>query len=66
MQIGILGHQSTHLGGPRQQDHGSMNVHIFNNLHARQKWNDKKAFNRMKKKTKLKWDELQTQAQQME
>jgi hypothetical protein len=22
--------------GPRQQDHGSMNVHILSNLHARQ------------------------------
>jgi hypothetical protein len=30
-------------GGPRQQDHGSMNARILNNPHARQKWNEKKA-----------------------
>ncbi len=29
--------------GPRQQDHGYMKVHILSNLHARQKWNEKKA-----------------------
>ncbi len=45
--------------GPRLQDHDSMNVHILSNLHARQKQDEKKAFDRMKKKTKLKWDELQ-------
>ncbi len=37
-------------GGPRQQDHGSMNVHILSNPHVRQKRNEKKAFDRMKKK----------------
>ncbi len=30
-------------GGPRQQDHGSMNVCILSNPNARQKWNEKKA-----------------------
>jgi hypothetical protein len=35
-----------------------MNVHILSNLDARQKWNEKKAFDGMKNKTKLKWDEL--------
>jgi hypothetical protein len=43
-----------------------MNVNILSNLHARQKWNEKKAFDQMKKKAKLKWDELQAQVQQME
>jgi hypothetical protein len=38
------------LGGPRQQDHGSMNVHILSNSHVRQKRNEKKAFDRMKKR----------------
>jgi hypothetical protein len=32
-------------GGPRQQDHGTMNVRILSNPHAREKWNEKKAFN---------------------
>jgi len=32
------------LGGPRQQDHDSMNVHTLSNPHARKKWNEKKAF----------------------
>jgi len=40
----------TFPGGPRQQDHGSMNVHILSNPHVRQKRNEKKAFDRMKKK----------------
>ncbi len=44
--------------GPRQQDHGSMNAHILSNSHVRQKQNEKKAFDRVKKKTKLKQDEL--------
>jgi len=35
-----------------------MNVHILNNPHVRQKLNEKKALNRMKKKTKLEWDEF--------
>jgi len=38
----------------------------LNNPHARQKRNEKKALDRVKKKTKLEWDELQAQAQQME
>jgi hypothetical protein len=49
MQIGRLGHPYTRSRGPRQQDHGSMNVRILSNLHARQKWNEKKAFDQMKK-----------------
>jgi hypothetical protein len=43
-----------------------MNVRILNNPHARLKWNEKKALNKVKKKVELKWDELQAQAQQME
>jgi len=37
----------------------------LNNLHARQRWNERKAFERIKTKAKSKWDELQTQVQQM-
>jgi hypothetical protein len=50
MQTRKLGHPFTHLGGPRQQDHGFMNVHILSNPHARQKWNEKKTFDYVKKK----------------
>jgi hypothetical protein len=44
MQLGRYGHPSTHPRRLRQQDHTSMNVCILNNMHARQKWNEKKAF----------------------
>jgi hypothetical protein len=43
-----------------------MNACILSILHARQKWNEKKALDQMKKKPKLKWDEFQAQAQQMD
>jgi hypothetical protein len=36
------------------------------NPHARQKQNEMKAFDRVKKKVELEWDELQAQVQQME
>jgi hypothetical protein len=65
MQTRKLGHPFTCHGGLRQQDHDSMNVRILNNSHARQKQNEKNALNRVKKKTKLEWDGLQAQAQQM-
>jgi hypothetical protein len=42
-----------------QQNHHAMNAQILNNPHTRQKHNEKKALNRMKKKVELKWDELQ-------
>jgi len=42
-----------------------MNARILNNLHAKQKQNEKKAFDQMKKKAQLERDELQAQAQQM-
>jgi hypothetical protein len=43
MQVGKLRHPSICPRGLRQQDKGSMNVHILSNPHARQKWNEKKA-----------------------
>jgi hypothetical protein len=66
MELGKFGRPSSRVGGPRQQNHHAMNARVLNNLHARQKWNEKKALDRVKKKTKLEWDELQAQAQQME
>jgi hypothetical protein len=66
LEVGKFGHPFTHPRGPRQQDHGSTNARILSNSHARQKRNEKKALDQMKKKMELKWDELQTQAQQME
>jgi hypothetical protein len=38
----------------------------FGTTASKAKWNEKKALDRMNKKTELKWDELQAQAQQME
>ncbi len=58
MQLGRFGRPSTCLGGLKQQDHTSMNVFISNNSHAKQKWNEKKVFDQIKKKTKFKWYEL--------
>ncbi len=66
MELGKSGHPSTHVGGPRQQNHHAMNARILSNPHARQKRNEKKALDRVKKKAELEWDELQAQAQQME
>jgi hypothetical protein len=57
---------SIHVGEPRQQNHRVMNAQILSNPHARQKRNEKKALDRVKKKAELEWDELQAQAQQME
>jgi hypothetical protein len=51
LEVGKFGCPSIHLGGPRQQDHGSINVRILNNPRAMLKWNEKKALNRVKKKT---------------
>jgi hypothetical protein len=65
MELGKSRHPSR-VGGPRQQNHHAMNAQILSNPHIRQKWNEKKALNRVKKKVELKWDELQAQAQQME
>ncbi len=66
MQAKRSRHTSIHHGGLRQQDHSSMNARILNNMHAKEKQNEKKALDQMKKKVELKWDELQTQLQQME
>jgi len=38
----------------------------LSNPHARQKRNENKALNKVKKKAELEWDELQAQVQQME
>jgi hypothetical protein len=43
-----------------------MNGRILHNLHGREKQNEKKFLDRMKKKVELEWDELQTQVQKME
>jgi hypothetical protein len=50
MELGKYGHPSTRVWGPRQQNHHAL---ILSNPHARQKRNEKKALNRMKKKAKL-------------
>jgi hypothetical protein len=66
MELGKFSRPSTRVGGPRQQNHHAMNVRILSNPHTRQKRNEKKALDRMKKKAELEWDELQAQVQQME
>jgi hypothetical protein len=66
MELGKSNRPSTRVGGPRQQNHHAMNVQILSNPHAKQKRNEKKAFDKVKKKAKLEWDELQALAQQME
>ncbi len=55
MEVGKSGCPSIRVGGPRQQNYHAMNAQILGNPHTRQKRNEKKAFNKMKKKTKLKW-----------
>jgi len=62
MELCKYGRPSTHVGGLRQQNHHAMNAQILSNPHTRQKRNEKKALNEVKKKAKLKWDELQAQA----
>jgi hypothetical protein len=59
MEVGKYGCPFTHVGGPRQQKHHVMNTQILRNPHVRQKRNEKKVFDRMKKKVKLEWDEFQ-------
>jgi len=66
MEVGKFGRPSTRVGGPRQQNHHAMNARILSNPHARQKWNESKTFDKVKKKAKLEWDELQAKTQQME
>jgi len=66
MELGKSGRPSTRVGGPKQQNHHAMNARILSNPHTRQKRNEKKALDRMKKKAKLEWDEFQAQVQQME
>jgi hypothetical protein len=66
MEVGKSGRPSTRVGGPRQQNHHAMNARILSNPHVRQKWNESKALDKVKKKAKLEWDELQAKTQQME
>ncbi len=42
MEVGKFGHPSTHVGGPRQQNHHVTNALILSNPHARRKRNEKK------------------------
>jgi hypothetical protein len=51
MEVDKYGRPSIHVGGPMHQNHHVMNVQILSNPHARQKRNEKKALNRVKKKT---------------
>ncbi len=62
MEVGKSGHPFIHVGGPRQQNHHAMNIRILSNPHAKQKRNEKKAPDRVKKKAGFEWDELQAQA----
>jgi hypothetical protein len=66
MELGKFGHPSARVGGPRQQNYHAMNARILSNPHAKQKRNEKKALDRVKKKAKLEWDKIQAQAQHME
>ncbi len=58
MEVGKYSCPFSHLGGRRQQNHCAMNNQILSNPHARQKQNEKKVFDKVKKKVKLEWDEL--------
>jgi hypothetical protein len=51
LEVGKFGSPFTRPRGPRQEDHGSMNVHILNNPHAKKKRNEKKTIDQVKKKT---------------
>jgi hypothetical protein len=51
--IGKYGRPSTRVGGPRQQNHHAMNAQILSNPHVRQKRNENKALDKVKKKAKL-------------
>jgi len=66
MEAHKIGCPFTCVGGPRQKNHHVMNRQILNNQHARQKWHEKKALDKVEKKVELKWDELQAEVQQME
>jgi hypothetical protein len=58
MEVSKYGRPSTHVEGPRQQNHHVMNVRILSKQHERKKMNEKKTLNRMKMKAKKEWDEL--------
>jgi hypothetical protein len=61
MEVGKYGRPFICVGGLRQQNHYVMNVRILSNSHEKQKQNEKKAFDRVKKKVKLEWDEFKAQ-----
>jgi hypothetical protein len=50
MELSKYGRPSIRVRGPRQQNHHAMNARILSNPHARQKRNEKKALDRVKKK----------------
>ncbi len=52
MEAGKYGHPFTRVGGPRQQNHHTMNAWILNNPQAWQTQNEKKVIERTKKKAK--------------
>ncbi len=58
MEVGKSNHPSNHVGGLKQQNHQAMNARTLSNPHAREKQNEKKALDQMKKKMELKWDEF--------
>ncbi len=66
MEVGKSRHPSICVGGPRQQNYHAMNTWVLSNPHVKQKQNEKKAIDKVKKKAKLEWDELQDQVQEME
>jgi hypothetical protein len=57
MELGKYGCPSTRVGGPRQPNHHVMNAQISSNSHARQNQNEKKAFDKVKKKVELEWND---------
>jgi len=50
MELNKYGHPSTCVERPKQQNHHVMNAQILSNPHARQKQNENKALDRVKKK----------------
>jgi hypothetical protein len=65
MQLSRLGRPFTRPRGLTIRPHLN-ECFYFEQPASKQKWNEKKVFDQIKKKTKFKWDELQTQVQQMQ
>jgi 5,10-methylenetetrahydrofolate reductase len=53
MEVGKFARPFTLVQGPRQQNHHAMNIGILSNPHVKQKQNEKKALDIVKKKAKL-------------